>query len=831
MSKRPNPEDVDSIRLRSRQAYLEKRQELKLAELRKQVQEEAEEERSNPRLSKRELAEFARNRELLKIAEQRLNIDDGREGYILPDSDGSKLEVLTSKKQKDASAYKSEVQLWEDEVTARAKGAQVQRPERVNETDYEFVFDQEQAVKFTTDVSVLDPDKRRLESMLEVAEQKARSIEEVKKSLPIFKYRDQLLEAIADHPALIVVGQTGSGKTTQLVQYLYEAGYCKDGRSICITQPRRVAAMSTAARVAEEMHVRLGDLVGYQIRFEDKTSPATRIHFLTEGILLRQLIADPTLSAYSCIILDEAHERSTNGDIIMAILKDLLRARTDLKCIISSATIDAEKMSKYMDGSPVFFVEGRTFGCEVHWTQNPEANYQQGAIATIWQIHLTQDPGDILVFLTGQEEIDSCQQILEDTRRKLGSRVPELVICPIYSTMPTELQNKIFEPAPTGARKCVIATNIAETSLTIDGIVYVIDCGFSKEMTYSAQTGMSSLQTQTISRANAEQRSGRAGRSRKGKAFRLYTKFSYYNEMEESPLPEIQRSNLISTVLLLKSLGVENLLEFDLLDPPSPEALCLALENLYALGALNDTGVLTSIGRKLAELPIDVQLARTILAANDLGCVHEVLIIASMLGESNNLFIKPRENRTAADVARSNFESKEGGDFLTLLNVFTAWESAEFSPMWARESFLQQRSLTRARDVRDQLEKLCERIQVEVSSCGTTDHVRIRKAFVAGFFNQSARLDRSGQSYRTIKSGNQTVYLHPSSALKSNPPRFIIYYELLYTSKEYARQIIPILPEWLSEMAPQAHKQKDIEKLGGDKKMPKGKGKTGIDGR
>ena len=410
---------------------------------------------------------------------------------------------------------------------------------------------------------------------------------------------------------------------------------------------------------------------------------------------------------------------------------------------------------------------------------------------------------------------------LQKQRGKLGSRVKELVICPIYANLPSELQAKIFEPTPDGARKVVLATNIAETSLTIDGIVYVIDPGYVKENIYNPANGMSNLVVVPCSRASANQRSGRAGRVGPGKCFRLYTKFAYMNEMDESTTPEIQRTNLNGVVLQLKSLGINELLDFEFMDPPPTEALIGALNQLFALQGLNHKGELTKMGRQMAEFPTDPMLAKAVLAADKEGCVEEVLSIVSMLGEASALFFRPKDKKIHADSARNRFTIKDGGDHVTLLNIWNQWVDSDFSPVWARENFLQQRSLTRARDVRDQLAKLCERVEVSPSTCGASNLPPIKRAITAGFFPNAARLQRSGDSYRTVKN-NTTVWVHPSSVLMSvDPPeKMVIYFELVQTTKEYMRGVIPIEPKWLAELAPHFHKKKDIEAME-EKKMPK----------
>lgn len=835
---------MPDLRERSRQEYLKKREAERLALLRKQVAEETAELRSNPDLTRREKDEFAKNREVLRIAEERLRIDDHRDGYSMPEDYITEKGKIDRKKKEEAlykryvdkdehgqERYVTEQEEWEREQSAKAK-AQIAQIERVDEGEYDYVFDDAQKINFVMDTRLdsdakpLTKEQRALQEQLKAAEAKATSIEGTRKSLPIYTFRDDLLKAIEEYQVLIIVGETGSGKTTQIPQYLHEAGYTRDGLKVGCTQPRRVAAMSVAARVAEEMGVKVGNEVGYSIRFEDATSDKTILKYMTDGMLLREFLTEPDLGAYSALMIDEAHERTLHTDILFGLVKDITRFRPELKLLISSATMDAQKFAKYFDDAPIFNIPGRRYPVDIHYTPQPEANYLAAAVTTIFQIHITQPRGDILVFLTGQEEIEAAELNLQETARKLGSKVPEMIICPIYANLPSELQSKIFEPTPPKARKVVLATNIAETSLTIDGIVYVIDPGFVKENVYNARTGMESLVVTPCSRASANQRSGRAGRVAPGKCFRLYTKFAFYNELDDSTMPEIQRTNLNSVVLLLKSLGINNLMEFDFMDAPPAETLIRALENLYALGALNDKGALTKLGRQMAEFPTDPMLARAILAADKHGCVEEVLSIIAMLGESASLFYRPKDKKMLADSARARFTVKEGGDHFSLLNIWNQWVDSDFSYVWARENFLQQRSLTRARDVRDQLAKLCDRVEVTITSVGAQDLVPVQKSLTAGFFPNAARLQKGGDSYRTVKNG-MTTYLHPSSTLFEVNPKWIIFYELVLTSREYMRGNLPIQPEWLAEAAPHYHKKKDLDALGTDRKMPKGQGVAG----
>ncbi|RKP24573.1 P-loop containing nucleoside triphosphate hydrolase protein, partial [Syncephalis pseudoplumigaleata] len=385
---------------------------------------------------------------------------------------------------------------WEEHQIHKAKfktGAQDR--EALEGGDYDYVFD-EQYIDFVVASTQHRPSKEEaaITAQINAAERKAMSIAEVRRSLPVYQFRDDLLRAIEEYQVLVIVGETGSGKTTQIPQYLHEAGYTKNGKKVGCTQPRRVAAMSVAARVAEEMGVKLGYEVGYTIRFEDCTSDKTVLKYMTDGSLLREFLTEPDLASYSALIIDEAHERTLHTDVLFGLVKDIARFRPDLKLLISSATMDAQKFAEYFDDAPIYKIPGRPYPVDIYYTPAPEANYLTAAITTVLQIHTTQDRGDILVFLTGQEEIEAAQESLQQTCRVLGSKIAELIICPIYASLPPDLQGKIFEPTPEGARKVVLATNIAETSITIDGVVFVIDAGFVKQNGYNPKTGMESLQ-------------------------------------------------------------------------------------------------------------------------------------------------------------------------------------------------------------------------------------------------------------------------------------------------------------------------------------------------
>ncbi|XP_045900660.1 pre-mRNA-splicing factor ATP-dependent RNA helicase DHX16 [Micropterus dolomieu] len=824
---------VPELRKRSRWEYLKKREEEKLEDLEAEIKDD-EYLFSTEELTEREKKELEYKRTLRDLAKDYKKAgakeqEERKNRYYMPEEKRSK-EVP----QKDLELEETPMELggeqgrWEEERLKTASlsfGAKREREQgmRQEQEKYQLILEEDEMIDFVSTAITMKgtrAEKDQETPALSQAELNKQSMQEVRRSLPIFPYREDLLAAIQEHQILVIEGETGSGKTTQIPQYLLEDGYTEGGMKIGCTQPRRVAAMSVAARVAQEMSVKLGNEVGYSIRFEDCTSERTVLKYMTDGMLLREFLTEPDLASYSVIIIDEAHERTLHTDILFGLIKDIARFRPDLKVLVASATLDTERFSCFFDDAPVFRIPGRRFPVDIFYTKAPEADYLEACVVSVLQIHVTQPPGDILVFLTGQEEIEACCEMLQERCRRLGSKIAELLVLPIYANLPSDMQAKIFNPTPPGARKVVVATNIAETSLTIDGIIYVIDPGFCKQKSYNARTGMESLIVTPCSRASANQRAGRAGRVAAGKCFRLYTAWAFKHEMEETTVPEIQRTNLGNVVLLLKSLGINDLIHFDFMDPPPHETLVLALEQLYALGALNHMGELTKLGRRMAELPVDPMLSKMILASEQYKCSEEVLTIAAMLSVNNSIFYRPKDKVVHADNARMNFVVP-GGDHLVLLNVYTQWLESGYSTQWCYENFIQFRSMRRARDVREQLEGLMDRIEVEVvSSHG--DSLPIRKAVTAGYFYHTARLSKGG--YKTVKH-QQTVYVHPNSSLFEEQPRWLIYHELVFTTKEFMRQVIEIESGWLLEVAPHYYKSKELEDSS-SKKMPRKQGKT-----
>ncbi|PGH10203.1 hypothetical protein AJ80_07562 [Polytolypa hystricis UAMH7299] len=625
---------------------------------------------------------------------------------------------------------------------------------------------------------------------------KSKTLREQREYLPAFAVREELLQVIRDNQVVIVVGQTGSGKTTQLTQFLYEDGYGKYGMIGC-TQPRRVAAMSVAKRVGEEMEVKLGGLVGYAIRFEDCTSSETMIKYMTDGVLLRESLVQPDLDKYSCIIMDEAHERALNTDVLMGLLKKILVRRRDLKLIITSATMNAERFSRFYGGAPEFFIPGRTFPVDIQFSRSPCEDYVDSAVKQVLAIHVSQSAGDILVFMTGQEDIEATCELIEE-RLKLLNDPPKISVLPIYSQMPADLQAKIFDRAAPGVRKVIVATNIAETSLTVDGIMYVVDAGFSKLKVYNPRMGMDTLQITPISQANASQRAGRAGRTGPGKAFHLFTEVAFKSELYIQTIPEIQRTNLANTVLLLKSLGVKDLLDFDFMDPPPQDTITTSLYDLWALGALDNLGNLTHMGRRMSAFPMDPSLAKLLIAsAEEYDCSEEMLIIVSMLSVPS-VFYRPKERQEESDAAREKFFVPES-DHLTLLHVYTQWKANGYSDAWCVRHFLHPKALRRAKEIREQLHDIMTMQKMKLISCGTDWDV-IRKCICCGYYHQAAKVKGIGE-YINLRT-SVTVQLHPTSALYGLGylPDYVVYHELILTSKEYMATVTSVDPHWLADL-------------------------------
>lgn len=834
------------LRMLARQKYLGAREKQKLEVLAKELEylERDIEKYGWDNLSKKERDDIARKRDLMDLIRQRESLEI--KGFTLQDEyvddNGNidlnrKRQLLNTRANDAKESNRTRQQDWEESQLRKALKRDHEDSEEIyvaGSEKYDFVFDDEAGIEFTDETEDMLPEKdseyeNLLSQKLDQEQSRIESMQQMRKLLPVYQYREELLSAIKENQILIVVSETGSGKTTQLPQYLIEDGYTKNGKfQIAVTQPRRVAATSVAARVADEMGVVLGKEVGYSIRFEDKTTPQkTILKYMTDGMLLREFLADPELKKYACIMIDEAHERTLATDILLGLLKDILLHRTDLKLLISSATMNSSKFSQFFYNCPIFNVPGRRYPVDIHYTLQPEANYLQAAISTVFQIHTKENlPGDILVFLTGQEEIETAREKIEFIAQKISSNIPPMIIAPIYANLPQEKQDEIFRPTPTGCRKIVLATNIAETSLTIDGIKYVVDSGYVKENSFLPHTGMSQLQTVACSRAAVDQRAGRAGRVGPGKCYRLFTKWSYYHELELMPKPEILRTNLSSTVLLLLSLGITDLLNFPMLDKPSVSSLSKSLENLYVLGALNSKGTITRLGRMMCEFPCEPEFAKVLhtSASHRLckGVLEECTTIVSMLHETSSLFLGQKKNSVGNHIV-----GKVSSDHMLYLDIYNEWTNSNFSKLWCQDHKVQYKTLQRVRNIRNQLWKCADRLGLVALNEAARQQSpelaqsmipRITRSFVSGFPLNIAKLGATG--YRTTglkKSGGLNVFIHPSSVVfqqtreeAQKPCKYVLYQQLMLTSKEFIRDCMPVTNEsWLMDMVPQVFKLND----------------------
>ncbi|KAF8475528.1 P-loop containing nucleoside triphosphate hydrolase protein [Kalaharituber pfeilii] len=719
-----------------------------------------------------------------------------------------------------------------------------------------------------------------------------------RRKLPIWPYKEDLQLALRERDILIMRGETGSGKSTQLAQFLLNEPWMQltstnshqSGKEyapcIAITQPRRIAATSLAIRVAQELGVKLGEEVGYSVRFDNKSNPyKTRIKFLTDGMLLREMLDDPELRRYRAVVVDEAHERTISGDLVLGFLKKLVKkggARSrgvaqaqqamgkqahGLKVVIMSATVEVEKLADFFDeqadeetlkGSMALAegnvgmctVEGRQFPVETFYTPAPVDDYIDAALRTIFQIHYAERmPGDMLVFLPGQEDIESLERMITEYAALMDlQEVPRLIVLPLYAALPQHLQQRVFLPPPTpNTRKVILATNIAETSITVPGVRLVIDTGKAKERQFRPRIGLESLLISPISKSSAQQRKGRAGREAPGKCYRLYTEDTFH-ALSENPIPEILRVDVASSVLIMKARGQNDILGFDYLDSPSRDSLIKAMETLYGLGALDNKGSLTLLGHSMAKLPLVPHLSRVLIAALEpanIDVLPEVVDIVAALSTDNVFLNIPlfasEEKRQEVEESRRQFWRREG-DHLVLAMVVKGYLREKVDRrVWAQKRYISHRALAGVVDVRKQLRHLCTTLgpaeyrggsanggskrlfpteEEEEENISPEKAERILKCFLTGYFANTARLVPDG-SYRTVI-GNQTVTVHPMSIMFSAPggkaaegtteggdlrgqrrrTEAIMYNEFVYTTKPFARCVSAVQLDWLMDASP-----------------------------
>ncbi|TID30895.1 hypothetical protein CANINC_000487 [Pichia inconspicua] len=650
---------------------------------------------------------------------------------------------------------------------------------------------------------------------------KAENLYEVRKSLPVFKVKDQIVPQLLDNPVTILIGETGSGKSTQIPQFLMD--YVD--KNIAVTQPRRVAAMNLAMRVSEEYGCHVGEEVGYSVRFNNVTSHKTQLKYITDGMLLRELMIDPLLSKYSTVIVDEAHERTILTDLLIGFLKGLLHERNkssdkpDFKVIIMSATLDAEKFSKFYDNAPILFVEGKMYPVERYYLDKPSDDIIDSMVKSVVQVNQGEPTGDILCFLPGQEDIDKAVEIIKTIAPELPKEAPMLVPMPLYAALPPQEQIKIFSNVKKGNRKVIISTNIAETSVTVPGIKYVIDSGLRKVKVWRHQLGLSTLLTVPISKASATQRAGRAGRESSGKCFRLYRESDYF-KLTDTTEPEILRSEIISPVLMLKRLGIDDILGWHWLEHPGQESLVSSLQQLYTLGALNNSGKITDLGEKMVVLPVAPHLASVLIKAQEYNVLDDVIDIVSCLSVDNLMLTPSSEKRDEINAMRNETCTLGSiyGDLIMLKELFDIFKSINDPSerkKWCKDVAVSYKGFKNVNRIKKQIEDYMRLIKVdenaeldeyedfeeEGSKAKELKIDLILKSFLHGFISNTA-IGMPDRSYRTVTNGN-LISIHPSSLLFGKKKDAIMYIEFVYTMKGYARNVSAIKLEWLQEVAPQ----------------------------
>ncbi|CAJ0589708.1 unnamed protein product [Cylicocyclus nassatus] len=624
--------------------------------------------------------------------------------------------------------------------------------------------------------------------------------------LPIHDVKHQIMDVLHKNQTTILIGETGCGKSTQVPQFCVRMGLAKNGR-IGVTQPRRLAAVSLAHRVAWEMHSPFREKVGYHVRFEKELSNSAQIVFLTDGILLREAMHDPLLREYDTIIVDEAHERSLNTDILLNVLRLCQRQRKEsslrrLRLVIMSATLEAKLFSSYFDNAPVYVIKGRTFPVEIfHAEVNPDnSDYIYNTLVCIKDLHQDEPLSDhFLVFLTGREEIEMVARKLRELNKYFAAPIYPV---PLFAAMSATSQMKAFEPPPEGHRKVVIATNIAETSLTIPGIRVVIDSGKVKTRSFTAAERIDVLRVHDISKAQAMQRAGRAGREAPGKCFRLYS-VETFGKMQESSIPEILRSNLASVLLEMLALGLRRPRKLKLIQQPEMDSLIAAEHELLALGAasLHSKELrLTEIGKILCKFPLTPDQARVLIFANDLSCVEEALTVIAAMSCETVFDQESRGGSEDIERARNRFSSS-AGDHLTILNVIQAFKQQKRSNSsrlkeWCSSNYVNFKNLTMILKVRKQLHQIASECKMHITSCGA-QRDKLRQALACGLFMNVCEYDRGEDRYRLLVKPSTTVKIHPSSGLSRSRPMHMVFTDLVRTTDLYARDVSIVDREWV----------------------------------
>lgn len=638
-------------------------------------------------------------------------------------------------------------------------------------------------------------------------------------ALPVSGKRDEIASAIAENQVVIIAGETGSGKTTQIPKICVELGLAQFG-TIAHTQPRRIAARSVSQRIAQEMKVELGNEVGYQIRFSDQSSNKTLVKLMTDGILLAETQHDRFLNKYQVIIIDEAHERSLNIDFLMGYLKQLLPKRPDLKVIVTSATIDVERFSKHFNNAPVIEVSGRTFPVEVRYRPlidldeqgsgddvSSEGDMIQGIVDAVEELEIEDGKrgqiGDVLIFLSGEREIRETSLALKKANPK-GSEV-----LPLYARLSSSEQNKIFNPSG-GSRRIILATNVAETSLTVPGIRYVIDTGVARISRYSYRSKVQRLPIEPISQASANQRKGRCGRISEGVCIRLYSEEDF-NARPEFSDPEIQRTNLAAVILQMLSLRLGDVENFPFVDAPDNRFIKDGYNLLKELGAVNNKNEINNIGRALSKLPVDPRIARMLLEGDKKQSLKELLIIAAALSVQDPRE-RPVDKKQQADQKHAEFRD-EDSDFITLLNVWNAFEDArqELSgnqlKQYCKKHFLNYMRMREWRDVHYQLRLQCKDLKLKENASGAS-YEAVHKAILAGFLSHVGQKTEESD-YNGAR--NRKFMLFPGSGIFKKRPKWVVSAELVETSRLYARTNAKVSPEWLEPLAKHLVKKKYLE--------------------